>query len=681
MRHNATPETSQTAPSAPRVRPGLRGDRVLGITLGVAFCLVVFVATGGVDLAANTWTEIVLVAVGVGAAIAVLIVSSQGARQGGLSLVMFGGLTVLTAVSITWSVQPDGSWLEANRTVAYFAVFGTGIALARLMPDRVAAIAGSVALAATVVGGWALLIKVFPGQLDSGDVFGRLRAPFDYWNATGLMAALGLPACVWAGARPEGSRAVRALSAPAVAILITVLMLSYSRSALLAGIVGLVVWFCVAPLRLRGAALLGLGVVGGAVLTVWALSTHALTHDHQPLAARTSAGHDFGLLLVLVLALVLAAGLAIAIASDRVVLSAERRPQLGVALICLVALVPVGGLVAAAVSARGFTGEISHVWSTLTSTKAGVGNSPSRLVQFGNSRPRYWSEGVKVGEHALLKGVGAAGYGVARTRYTTDPLIVEHAHSYPIETFADFGLIGLAVNLALLIAWGLATRETLRPPRRPPDQLQVARRTAALTLLSVVVVFGVHSTIDWTWFIPGTALPALLCAGWLAGRGPMEGTVGRPSRRPSVLNRPGTAAGIAALLVVAALSVWVIWQPLRASNAVSSAIAALSNGNAGAALTDARTAAASDPLSAEPRWELAAIYSALGQPRAARGEMLKATSLQPSNPATWSELGYFDLQHGQPRQALAALTRALELYPASVQIQEGLSQARARLGP
>ena len=35
----------------------------------------------------------------------------------------------------------------------------------------------------------------------------------------------------------------------------------------------------------------------------------------------------------------------------------------------------------------------------------------------------------------------------------------------------------------------------------------------------VVVVFGAHSLVDWTWFVPGTAVPALLCAAWVAGRG------------------------------------------------------------------------------------------------------------------------------------------------------------------
>ena len=458
-------------------------DRVVSIALAVALCLVVFVATGGVDLAANTWTEIALIVVGVLAGAAVVLVGRPASRWGGVTLLLFGAVAALTAVSIAWSIVPDASWLEANRTLAYFAVFAAGVALARLLPERWAAIAGGVALAATVVSAWALLIKVLPGTLDAGDAYGRLQAPFGYWNATGLMAALGVTPCVWGGARPEGSRLVRALCPPAIAVLITVVMLSYSRSALVAAVGGLAVWFACVPLRLRGAAVGGLGLLGGVILSVWALASHGLSGDNQTLAARTSSGHTFGALLVLVLAFLAAGGWLLAAALDRAALAPAQRRGLGIALVCLVALVPVGAVVGAAASARGFTDEVSHVWSALTNTNSGVGNGAGRLVQLGNSRPRYWGEGLQVGERHLLAGVGAAGFGVARTRYTKDPQIVAHAHSYPVETFADFGLIGLALNLALLVAWALAAWRTLRMPGIGLSTAAGAERAGSLTLL------------------------------------------------------------------------------------------------------------------------------------------------------------------------------------------------------
>ena len=133
------------------------------------------------------------------------------------------------------------------------------------------------------------------------------------------MAALGLPACLWAGARPAAGPSARALSVPAIAVLLTVLMLSYSRGALIAAVVGLACWFALVPLRLRATLLLALGALGGAIATGWALAHHAITHDGASLAARTSAGHEFGIVLLVVVALMALAGLAAAVrhGSDR----------------------------------------------------------------------------------------------------------------------------------------------------------------------------------------------------------------------------------------------------------------------------------------------------------------------------------------------------------------------------
>ena len=75
---------------------------------------------------------------------------------------------------------------------------------------------------------------MFPGTLDPRDPFGRLRAPFDYWNAVGLMAAIGLPGCLWAGARREHRPLTRALAVSAIGVLLDTLVLCYSRGALLA---------------------------------------------------------------------------------------------------------------------------------------------------------------------------------------------------------------------------------------------------------------------------------------------------------------------------------------------------------------------------------------------------------------------------------------------------------------
>ena len=661
----------------------MTSDAAFGCGLAALFVLVAFVTTGGTDLGPNTWMEITAALLAAAGAAAVIVLGAPGRAWGGVTLLLFAALAALTFASIAWSVQPDNSWVEANRTVAYLAAFGTAIALARLLPERWPAVLGAVATAAAVLSAYAVVVKVFPASLNADDPVARLRAPFDYWNATGLLAAMGLAPCIWAGARPCPGRILRALSVPALAILTAVVILSYSRGALIAAIVACGCWFAITPLRLRAALILGLGAAGGAVITVWALAHHALTHDNATLAARTAAGHTFGVVVLGVVVLLAAAGYAAAVAIDRVQLQPRSRHRIGVALIAALSLVPIGGVVFLASSSRGLTGEVSHVWTSLTNTNGVVTETPGRLVDLSNSRPRYWREGLKVGEHNLLKGTGAGGFETARTRYTGDVLVAGHAHSYVIETFADFGLIGTLLSLALLIAWAIATGRTLGVGlgRAPPVASEHrAERAGMFTMLAVVIAFGIHSTVDWTWFFPGVAIPALACAGWLAGRGPLSEPVGRRSAPRRLLASPAAGGALVAIVAIALGAAWVVWQPLRSANADASAVNALLAGNTRKALDDAHTAVSTDPVSATALWELSEIDLALGDRAGAREDLVRATSRQPDNPGTWQQLGEFDLRYGRPRQALVELSRAASLDLSAVQPLLDVAAAYVALG-
>ena len=723
------------APSRPRLRPRSPAARVgdlarrhlgvdvgLGLTLGGALCLLTFVTTGGstngTNLGPNTWAQIALVLVAAALGMAAVRVCAPARAWGAASLGLLAALAALTLLSISWSVQPANSWLDTNITLSYLAAFGGGLALARMVPERWAAIVGAVVLLAVVVSGYALLAKVFPSTIAPGQTLlgARLSAPFGYWNAVGLMAGLGLPACLWLGARRDGRPVLRALSVPAVGVLVATVLLSYSRGAVLAAVVGLACWFVLVPLRLRGALVLALGAAGGGVLMLWALGLPGITSDGQSMQAQTAAGHTFGLVLAVVLAVLLVAGLGAAFGADRIRLSGPDRRRVGAVLLALAACVPVAAVIGLSLSARGLTGEVSYAWSKLTSANVGSGGtSANRLLAGDNSHARYWSEGMKVGEHALLKGVGGLGYGTASLRYSSARGNAVNAHSFLIQTFADFGLIGVAVTIALLVAWGVAAARAvgLRRPSRvwlqsrgrsgvpEPVPERAAERAGLLTLLAVVVIFGIHSAVDWTWFVPGLAVPVLVCAGWLAGRGPLAHPVGRvrrsgrdgppeprggrwaPRRIVDAVRRaarsprgtittgyralaavPGRTAATAAIAAVALLCAWTIWQPLRSSDADAAALTALSAGHPAVALADARSAAAIDPLSTQPLLYESYIYNiAFHDTAAARAALQADVALQPANPATWLQLGRYDVTIGQPREAIAALQAALYLFP------------------
>lgn len=660
----------------------LSGDLVICVALAAGLTLLAFVTTGaGTDESitvstANTWAEITLTLLGAGACATMLLLGARGRPWGAVTVGLFLALTLFTALSILWSVQPDNSWQATNLTLAYLATFAAAAALARLLPERWRAIVGAVLITTVVLCAYGLATKVFPS---ASNTYGRLQNPLGYWNATGLVAALGLGPCLWAWSSRDLSATVRGLLVPAVAILIAVVVLSYSRSALLAAVVAVACWLAIVPRRLHGVLLLGCGGVGAAVIAGWALSKPALTSDNIAFASQRSAGHTYGVVLLVCLVVLAAGGIAVARVAQRTSLSDRLRRRIGTVLLAGVALLPFLAVLALAESSRGLTGEISHAWSSLTSSNSTTGNSASRVFALGSSRPLYWHEGLKVGAHALLKGVGALGFAVARTRYTTNPDVVVHAHSYVIETFADLGLIGIAITLALLIAWCLAAARSLAAgqPWSSFTAAVVAEREGLTALLVVAIAFGLQSAIDWTWYFPGVAVPALLCAGWLAGRGPLASPNGRAESRGSIFTRPAMGAAITAVAAISLLLAWLIWQPLRSADAVSSAYAAAGADHLTAAFDDGRAAGGDDPLALQPKFLLSALYAGAGDLGQARAELESAVNLQPDNPASWFQLGNFDLMHHQPRLALASLRRAATLDPTDAATAQALSQASA----
>jgi hypothetical protein len=640
------------APSPPR--HSANPDLALGAAITLGLGAIPFVTTGGTELGPNTWAEIVVIIVGAGLGVTAVLLAPRARSWGTAALLLFAALAVWTAASVGWSVRPDESWVEAGRTASYLAAFGGAFALALLMPQRWSAVLGSVATMTVAVSAYALVVKVFPASFDPSGTIGRLRLPFGYFNAVGQLAAIGVPAWVWFGARREGRALTRALAVPALGVLSTTIVLSYSRGAIVIVVIGLALWFAVVPLRLRAALVLGLGLLGGLVATAWALHEHPISRDNFALAARTSAGHKFGLVLIVLVVVQTVVGVIVATRMDRVQLTARTRGRVGTGLVALAVVVGIGGLGAALA-----TGKVSQAWTQLTSPNSGgAGNNPNRLLATGSSRGRYWNESFKVGEHALLKGVGAGGFATAHLRYYSNAgaLAVDHGHGYLFQTFADLGLVGVALSLALLVAWGMSAARAADIRRRGPPG---AERIGLLTVLVTVVVWGLGSAIDWTWFIPGVALPGLVCAGWMAGHRPIGQPDGRVSRRR--FGTPGAILAITATTAVVLMIGWTIFQPLRSANADAAALNAAANGETATAIAKASTAANEDSVSVDPLFDLSAFYHASGNNAAALRALDRAISRQPDNPATWLQKGKLLSELGRLREALPPLRRAAEL--------------------
>ncbi len=673
------------------------------VLFAAALCAITFYAKGGLNLESMTATEIALTIVaGLVLALGAIALRGGSPAYGLWPAVLLAAFAALSAISIVWSVQPDESWRDAGRLLAYAAIFAATVVVVRLVPERWPAILGGIVLSSVVICSYVLMTKSLPGHFPGANGYARLYEPYGYWNALGLTAAMGAVACMWLGARRSGYGLLSALAYPAMGVLLLTLLLAYSRGALAALVLGVAVWFFIVPLRLRGAAVLISGAVAAGAVAAWDFKTSALSSEKVPIAEATGAGHELGALTIAMVLLLTMLGVGVSFATGRRAPTPASRRRAGTVLLCLLGVLILVAGAALAHSRRGFTGTISHAVNRLTDTHAKVPNTPGRLTAIASVRAQYWDEALKVFKAHPALGAGADGYDVARLRYLTGPLPAKHAHGFLVQTLADLGLVGLGLVLALLGTWmaaaGRATHPFNRrwrswrelragnyPAWRPLQDRALTRytpeRIGMLTMLCLVVVFAAHSLIDWTWYVPGNAIPALICAGWLAGRGPLAPARAAPPPGRSALERllpeggPGSLrlAIAAAVLIAALLVAYTQWQPLRAEQKSESALAMLATDPKGAHST-VDAAVSADPLSVEVLFALSHIQEASGEHGASRQTLARAVRLQPSNPKTWLELGRYDLA-SNPHAALNEFRAAIYLDPGSI-AAESLANGR-----
>jgi O-antigen ligase len=665
-----------------------RASAASTLALGAAFAGVAFGAAGGTELGRTTVVELLLVVIGGLAVAAALMWGRRGPLFGGVALAALAALTAITALSVTWSVAPDLTFAEAGRMLAYLAVFAAAIAGARLAPKSSPALLHGLLLGAAAVLVYALASRVWPASLAENELSNRIGQPFGYWNAVGTTAALMVPAALWLGSRRAGSVAGRVLAYPAMGLALLTILLSQSRGALAAAAAGALLWFAFVPLRLRSLPALVLSALGIAPVAAWALSQDAFSKYAQPLAVKESVAGEFGLYLLATVVVLVVAGLAVNVGLTRITPPVAIRRRVGVAAVAVACAVPLVLFTSVAFSDRGLGGTIEDRVDELTSeTAEAPSQGAGRLAATSNSRSSFWRESGKVFADRRSVGTGAGTFAISRLRHRKSEQVSRHAHGFVPQTLADLGLVGLAAALGLLLAWlASAARNTGLYPRlrrRGPIARRdwTTERVAMVSLSLVAIVFGLQSTIDWTWFVPGPAVMALAAAGFVAGRGPLSPLpdpqpMERPALRPS-RPRAVAAAGIA---VVALLFAWAIWQPESSDRASNQALDLLEQGEIGEAAAKASDAEDSNPLSPKPLLVQAAALTAAGRERDAEATLERAVLLFPGDPQTWQRLAGFQLGTiDRPQDAIESVRGVLYLDPKSKAGRELFLDARGRM--
>jgi hypothetical protein len=432
-------------------------------------------------------------------------------------------LTAWTALSEAWAPLADPAWATAERDLLYLAGLTTAMLLLADADRRLArAVEPLLAVGALVVIGYGLLGRLLPDLVHvvpSVSAGGRLDKPLTYWNAMGALAALGIVLTARMAGDDTRTPGLRMAAAATAVPLLAGLYLTFSRGALAACAAGLVVLLTLAPTftQLRALAIaLEAGVVGAAACAA-SPAVRDLHGSHRALQGAA-------VLVVLLGAMTVAALVqrwAIRVEGARSTrlgrLPLPRRPGwVAAGLVVAMLAVPV------AVAARS---------DAPSSVDPRFGSSTSRLASADSPRYEYWRVALHAFADAPLKGVGAGGFAVEWLRERHEARPARDAHSLPIETLAELGLIGGAALAALTAGVALGARDAFRT-----DAALAAGPAAAL------VAYAFHASIDWDWEMPALSLVAVALAGLLLARSSIP-SAASTATAPSTTS-PGSAANL-----------------------------------------------------------------------------------------------------------------------------------------
>lgn len=401
------------------------------------------------------------------------------------------GLSVAwTWISTGWSPLHDAARADVERLLLYLAFLIAGtVAWRGRSPARWAEV--GVAAGALVVTLYGLSGRLVPWLVDlsaSVSAGGRLEQPLTYWNAQGALAALGAVLCARiAGDRTRGP-GLRMLASAAVSPLLIGLYLSFSRGAVLALACGMLVLLACAPTwtQLRALAI-SLEAAGVAVIAA------ALSPAVRALEGSDGARDAEGAVVLVVLVACMGAAAAVtaiaarAEAADRLLPGRLALPGRGVgplvAGMCVVAIV------------------VPVLMAGTSTREPAFGATTQRFTDLGSNRAHYWDVALATFADHPLAGTGTAGYRAEWLRRRDVPDVIRDAHSLPLETAAELGLVGLL----LLLGFATGVAWCARAVQRTDPAL-------AAGVCAGLATWAVHACVDWDWELPAVTLPALTLA-------------------------------------------------------------------------------------------------------------------------------------------------------------------------
>jgi O-antigen ligase len=450
---------------------------------------------------------------------------------------LFAAWTLLSAL---WSDAPARAIVEFDRALMYWLALVLLGTFAWRAQHRAWAFRG-VAVATWAVAACGFVTRALPEvwPISPNVVNERLSYPLTYWNALGLMAALGLVMALHLACSEREPRAWRVAGAMATPVLTATLVLTFSRGAIAVGLLGVVLYLLLARPRGAPAGLLAV-VPAVAIAAVATYGADRLAEQDPTTRAAVEQGEELALAVVLC---TLGAGtlraLLLVLDSRLAQIPAPPRAR---RTVTVVALAVVGLGLASGTVALAATGELERQYDRFLNTRPDTERAlaRARLTDPSNNyRVDRWEVAFDSFRSHPVLGTGAGTYAIEWAREGDVRFFAEDGHSLYLEVLGELGIPGFILVclpvLAILgaMAAGLRGRE----------------RHLHAALLAAGLVWALHAAIDWDWEMPAVSLWFFALGGMcLARSGATTGGDG-----PSRFTRVALGVAVLALAVTPAL--------------------------------------------------------------------------------------------------------------------------------